>query len=982
MLGRQQIAGVPTAISELFKNAHDAYATRVEVDYYRWNRMFILRDDGIGMTREDFESRWLTLGTDSKIGANLVQPPLSRGLARPVMGEKGIGRLAIGAIGPQVLVLTRAERFGEECPLVASFINWSAFSIPGLNLDEIEIPILECKAGYPSKTDIHALTETFANSVREAKSKHNSPEFERVLSEIAQFEVDMDRISAALGEPSLHGYASGTQFYIHPANEQLEAALDDRAAKAGQGGGAADSGNLEKFLIGFCNTMTLDHTEPVVKAAFRDHRHQDSFDDLINPERFWTQRDVSGADHWIRGAFDAFGQFKGVISVFGEEQPEHVIPWPEAKGKSLACGPFKIEVAVMQGRLSESKATPEQYAAYQQKLDQFAGVYVYRDNLRVLPYGNNDYDWLDIEKRRTKSAGYYFFSYRNMFGAILLSREHNSDLIEKAGREGFQENKAYRQFRDVLASFFVQVAGDFFREDAVISSRAEEERKQHRKLYEAKKKRDSKVVEQRKQLATELDAFFSSDPRLTAEIKASELSSQLQRLIESAANIPDKDRAAEALISAEMEGQKLVLALRDEYRIAKKRGLVLKGRLRDNFERYESEFETIQGGIIDPLERMVSDAVSNAAHANSIDLDQRRRVEAAVMRLGEEAQTQIRDLAKAVESLGASRVSELRTLKDEYVVRFNESARSISAKMASTNLSQLSDEEIVEMKEAWESELQQAHEEAQSTLEDIIGMLDQIEVTKMDSGGISTPEALREALELKIASLEDQVDADVELTQMGMAIDVINHEFEHSIKAIRENLRRLRSWSEVNPKLGLLYRDLSAGFQHLDSYLKLFTPMHRRMYREPIVISGKDIFTYLKDVFLRRSEETGVQVKATKRFLEHSILGYPSTFYPVFVNLVDNAIFWTKDAHGAREVLLDADGQVMVVSDTGPGVSVRDRDRVFERGFSRKPMGRGLGLYVCKQALSEAGYALELEERKEGRGAAFRIHRTGESNDL
>ena len=35
MLGRQQIAGIPTAISELFKNAHDAYAERVEVDYYR-----------------------------------------------------------------------------------------------------------------------------------------------------------------------------------------------------------------------------------------------------------------------------------------------------------------------------------------------------------------------------------------------------------------------------------------------------------------------------------------------------------------------------------------------------------------------------------------------------------------------------------------------------------------------------------------------------------------------------------------------------------------------------------------------------------------------------------------------------------------------------------------------------------------------------------------------------------------------------------
>src|SRR5579863_8977976 len=61
MLGRQQIAGIPTAISELFKNAHDAYADSVEVDFYRSDGLFVLRDDGLGMTREDFESRWVTL---------------------------------------------------------------------------------------------------------------------------------------------------------------------------------------------------------------------------------------------------------------------------------------------------------------------------------------------------------------------------------------------------------------------------------------------------------------------------------------------------------------------------------------------------------------------------------------------------------------------------------------------------------------------------------------------------------------------------------------------------------------------------------------------------------------------------------------------------------------------------------------------------------------------------------------------------------
>ena len=44
------------------------------------------------------------------------------------------------------------------------------------------------------------------------------------------------------------------------------------------------------------------------------------------------------------------------------------------------------------------------------------GLYIYRDGIRVLPYGDTDYDWLDIELRRTKSARHYYFSHRKMFG--------------------------------------------------------------------------------------------------------------------------------------------------------------------------------------------------------------------------------------------------------------------------------------------------------------------------------------------------------------------------------------------------------------------------------------------------------------------------------------------------------------------------------------------------------------------------------------
>ena len=102
MLGRQQIAGIPTAISELFKNAHDAYAEHVEIDYYRTDGLFVLRDDGMGMTEEDFVRRWLTIGTESKLTAVGLETPQKdpNKKSRPMLGEKGIGRLAIATIGP------------------------------------------------------------------------------------------------------------------------------------------------------------------------------------------------------------------------------------------------------------------------------------------------------------------------------------------------------------------------------------------------------------------------------------------------------------------------------------------------------------------------------------------------------------------------------------------------------------------------------------------------------------------------------------------------------------------------------------------------------------------------------------------------------------------------------------------------------------------------------------------------------------------
>ncbi len=51
----------------------------------------------------------------------------------------------------------------------------------------------------------------------------------------------------------------------------------------------------------------------------------------------------------------------------------------------------------------------------------------------------------------------------------------------------------------------------------------------------------------------------------------------------------------------------------------------------------------------------------------------------------------------------------------------------------------------------------------------------------------------------------------------------------------------------------------------------------------------------------------------------------------------------------------------------------RDRETIFEMRFTRKPGGRGLGLYIARQGLDKEGYRLQLAESGPLRGATFRI---------
>ncbi len=124
LLGTQQIANCPTAISELFKNAYDAYARKAMLDVDPEDGHAILWDDGVGMTRDELLHRWLVVGAAGKEKLrSSTEPPV--GMARrPIQGEKGIGRLAISTLGDTLLLVSRSLRplVGAD-PFVSPLMN-------------------------------------------------------------------------------------------------------------------------------------------------------------------------------------------------------------------------------------------------------------------------------------------------------------------------------------------------------------------------------------------------------------------------------------------------------------------------------------------------------------------------------------------------------------------------------------------------------------------------------------------------------------------------------------------------------------------------------------------------------------------------------------------------------------------------------------------------------------------------------------------
>lgn len=982
MLGRQQIAGIPTATSELFKNAYDAYADEVEVDYFRHKNCLLIRDNGYGMTRDEFESKWLTIGTDSKYGKKPQINPFNKP-ERPIMGEKGIGRLAISAIGPQVLILTRALRENETQTLVVSFINWDIFGLPGLVLEDIHIPVYEFEDNsFPDLDFVQKLVDEVVESLVNAEDKIDEIDYQRVLEQLKSFKINPKEWDSFFDGLLLSNNSIGTHFYITPVDESLASSLDKDY-------NSGDISTMQKMLLGFTNTMNAEAPH-VINTAFRDYKNQDlsKSNNLIDQAIFFTPDDCAQADHHFSGRFDEYGQFSGQVTVYNEETYQHEILWHGANGRKTLCGPFNLTVHYLQGTEKDTLLSRDDWSPLHSKTNILGGLYIYRDGIRILPYGDSDYDWLDIEKRRTKSAKYYFFSHRLMMGYIDIKHLDNSGLTEKAGREGFIENKAYRQLRDILINFFLQLANDFFRADGGPKSELWTAKKvEFDRAFKAKQKRDSQASGKKQKFQKALNDFNNNKINIPSDLDA--VLAKAEEELRALSIINDHDELARKMLDLELHLLKTVTSIEDSYRISNPKGFVLSKDLRQEWEAYQDEWSRFNVDYFQCTKKTISNLIDTYKNEYKVELNKRVRLQQAIDDIAANVEKSVGAESKLTNDVIKVVNRQVIDLTREVMVTLSDSLKNIKVEFAKLDISKLGDDELFNKRLEIEEKITAEARQHKQILESVQSQLSAIHWSKDEDGHIITQADINDALENELEELRGQINVDIELSQLGLAVGVIHHEFTSTAQAIRENIKDLKMLSDVNEKYESLYKNLRANFEHLDNYLSLFTPLDRRMYRKQENIPYKDISAFILDIFKERFRRHNIELKATRGFNLRSIFACRSKIYPVFVNIVDNAVYWLKqtDDNIDKVIRLHADDGGFYISNNGPPIQESIKERVFELGYSKKETpngrGRGMGLHITRDVLRSIGYEVFVADPRDNATVTFCVQKVegGDSDE-
>ena len=241
--------------------------------------------------------------------------------------------------------------------MVAALVNWKMFELPGIDLDEVPVGLVELDGGDLTAADLARLKTPIAGAVERFRQRDDTNRWSPLLDDI---EMTLDALpdDPFQAVPGLGPLGpTGTMFLISSVSEDL-------AAEIGMPGSKKAS-LFERTLHGFTDSWLGEASTPDFAVDFVDHRGGGDSESLLRPDDFFGPADFEEADHHIHGEFDEDGDFIGTIRIFDEEAADLNVSCPDSLRPR--CGPFSFEVGVVQGLARESRLDPRGVRVYERQ---------------------------------------------------------------------------------------------------------------------------------------------------------------------------------------------------------------------------------------------------------------------------------------------------------------------------------------------------------------------------------------------------------------------------------------------------------------------------------------------------------------------------------------------------------------------------------------------------------------------------------------
>ena len=957
-LGREQIADCPTAISELWKNAYDAYAREVALHIFDGKiPIAAILDDGHGMNRDEIVEKWLVIGTESKASSAEVEEEDRNDLSyRPRQGQKGIGRLSSGYLGSLLLLVSKRR----SSPFVAALIDWRLFENPFLYLQDIEIPIVE----FENKEDlwVHLPTlfdKLMGNVWGDPKDQKRTKRITMAWNEFDALEKQEGRaptkkaientlIETTFTERHVSNWAvwsdissHGTAMLMAGIAYDLEAQLESSSTSESE----TAKGAKEKLF------QTLSNfTDPFFDAK-KDESDLSSGDfqysvtawegkllrQIISNEREFDHNNLEELEHLIEGEIDQNGIFRGSVKAFGKLLDGVITitpPYAVPVRADLQIGVFHIRLGSFEGQIGVSTHPPEIQAKLNEQAEKYGGFMMFRNGLRVMPYGREDNDYFEIEKRRGLNAGTWFWANRRLFGRVALTRGDNPNLRDKAGREGLIDNKAAKVFRDVVIHILTESAQRFFGRNSSIRQQT---------LPGLQENRDKlKAEEARKQVATRKKKEFRS--RLASNLPEIQLIEQELSFLAEAAT-------SEKLPDTETE----LLAIREKLLGLKARRTELSlGAPPNSLGLMEADYRSFRScdsrasELIVRLEDSISHSLETIKPTSSRDI-----VYSEINRNAAYLQHRLRKWAVEVKGILSAEISRTDELVSERNKKFHTETLPLLDDLEHGRL------QLAKVLNQLEFERDKQDRENSALFEPYISTLknlqQSVDIESLVSFSMDESDELRQEL--------DRLNA---LAQLGITVEIIGHEIEGLEMTVSRGLDNLPEAVKLSPTFDVI----RSSHHALVDRLRFLSPLKLSGEKIKSWISGEQIVEYVKGFVGDSLERRGITLNVSPAFMKFSVYEQPPRIFPVFINLINNAAYWVgQSQNSTKTISLDLVDRKVLISDDGPGVEKDDLKNLFTLFFTRKIRGgRGVGLYLCRANLAAGGhtisYATDVNMRK------------------